>query len=96
MAPGAVESAESFLAEHERTREHFDEVARLVEGFETPFGLELLASAHWVMAKEGATNEEKVIEAIYKWSPRKQQFSREQIEIAVQRLRSADWVVTGP
>ena len=91
VAPGAVESAESFLAEHERTRGHFDEVAQLVEGFETAFGLELLASAHWVMAKEGAANEEEVAEAIYGWSPRKKQFSGEQIGIAVQRLRSAGW-----
>ncbi len=91
VAPGAVESAESFLAEHERTRGHFDEVAQLVEGFETAFGLELLASAHWVMAKEGAASEEEVAEAIYGWSPRKKQFSGEQIGIAVQRLRSAGW-----
>jgi O-acetyl-ADP-ribose deacetylase (regulator of RNase III) len=91
VAPGAVESAESFLAEHERTREHFDEVAQLVEGFETAFGLELLASAHWVMAEEGAANEEEVAEAIYGWSPRKKQFSSEQIGIAVERLRSASW-----
>jgi O-acetyl-ADP-ribose deacetylase (regulator of RNase III) len=96
VAPGAVESAESFLAEHERTREHFDEVAHLVEGFETPFGLELLASVHWVIAKEDAANEEEVTDAIYRWSPRKKQFSREQIEIAVQRLRGAGWAAAQP
>jgi hypothetical protein len=63
-------------------------VTKLVEGFETPFGLELLATTHWVMTKERAETEEEVVEAVYAWGPRKAQFSRKQIGIAVERLRS--------
>src|SRR5690606_36805227 len=42
LVPGAVEDASRFLADHPETRERFDRVAALVEGFETPYGLELL------------------------------------------------------
>src|SRR5680860_1693544 len=43
LVPGAIKDADTFLAAHPPTQAHFSQVARLVEGFETPFGLELLA-----------------------------------------------------
>ncbi|MGE5482576.1 MAG: macro domain-containing protein, partial [Bacteroidota bacterium] len=42
LVPGAVRDAETFLKTHGGTRERLERVARLVEGFETPYGLELL------------------------------------------------------
>src|SRR6202042_3301980 len=48
LVPGAVRDAEAFLAADSKTRIRFDRVGDLVEGFETPFGLELLATVHWV------------------------------------------------
>lgn len=42
LVPGAIEEARTFLDQHEGTREHFDRVTQLVEGFESPYGLELL------------------------------------------------------
>jgi hypothetical protein len=36
------------LANDADTRARFARVARLIEGFETPFGMELLATVHWV------------------------------------------------
>ena len=46
LVPGAVDDANAFLEANALTRERFDRVGRLVEGFETPFGLELLATVH--------------------------------------------------
>ena len=46
--PGAVPDAEAVLAKDGDTRSRFDRVGKLVEGFETPYGMELLASVHWV------------------------------------------------
>ena len=37
-----------FLQEHSVTWGRFEQVAGLIEGFETPFGMELLATVHWV------------------------------------------------
>ena len=90
--PGAVEDAEAFLAANETTSRRFARVADLVRGFETPFGLELLATVHWVASRSGSHDDESVISGTYGWSERKKRFSREQIGLALDALRSGDWV----
>lgn len=92
LVPGAVRDAEAFLATHKATHERFDRVARLVEGFETPFGLELLATVHWVVTQEGTRELTDLADRVHGWNTRKRQFTLEQIELAVQRLRSQGWV----
>jgi O-acetyl-ADP-ribose deacetylase (regulator of RNase III) len=92
LLPGAVDKADAFLTDHGATRERFDRVASLVDGFETPYGLELLATAHWVATKEGAQTPDMIADAIYAWGPGKHQFSRPQIALAVQRLADGAWV----
>jgi O-acetyl-ADP-ribose deacetylase (regulator of RNase III) len=52
LVPGAVKEAEAFLNDRPETVGRFDRVGKLVEGFETPFGLELLATVHWVAVRE--------------------------------------------
>lgn len=96
LVPGAVPDAESFLASHAETHERFDRVARLVEGFETPFGLELLATVHWVATREQA-RDQGIQTAVYAWGPRKRQFTAGQILLATDRLQSEGWLlpVTG-
>jgi len=44
--PGAGEEAEAFLADHPETRERYDRVVEVIDGFETPYGLEPLATTH--------------------------------------------------
>ncbi|HKI02752.1 MAG TPA: macro domain-containing protein [Thermoanaerobaculia bacterium] len=92
LVPGAVRDAESFLEAHPATRERFDRVVRLVEGFETPFGLELLATVHWVATQEHAQDPEGIKRATYAWGPRKRQFTPAQIDLAAERLRSEGWL----
>ena len=96
LMPGAVERAEAFLAEHTDTSQRFDRVGELVDGFETPFGLELLATAHWVATKEHARTNQAITDAFYAWNPRKAQFSHEQITIAVGHLRAGAWIDANP
>ena len=91
LVPGAVDEASAFLLEHTDTRMRFDKVEALVEGFESPFGLELLATVHWVMRHESATALGDVIEHTYAWSERKRQFTRRQIGIAVDALSTQGW-----
>jgi hypothetical protein len=67
-------------------------VATLVEGFETPFGLELLATVHWVMTQQSAASVDEIVEQTYAWNQRKRQFSPRQIGIAVARLRAQGWI----
>ena len=53
LIPRAIREAEAFLGQHPETRNRFDRVVGLVAGFESPFGLELLASVHWVATRDG-------------------------------------------
>lgn len=90
--PGAVGDAASFLKAHPDTHERFDRVARLVGGFETPFGLELLTTVHWVAAQEKAQARKDILHAVYSWAPRKRQFTADQIGLAMERMQSEGWL----
>jgi O-acetyl-ADP-ribose deacetylase (regulator of RNase III) len=92
LVPGAVPDAEAFLVEDATTRARLDRVGKLVEGFETPFGLELLATVHWVVVRERVSDVEDAAAKIYAWNDRKRRFSPRQIGIAYAALRSNGWL----
>ena len=92
LVPGAVDEAEAFLSQDVATREHFDRVASLVNGFESPFGLELLATVHWVATREHAEDVAEVVARTYAWNERKQRFTPRQIELAYDTLRQHPWL----
>lgn len=92
LVPGAVSDAEAFFDEHASTRQRFDRVADLVEGFETPFGLELLSTVHWVATRGGVTTVEDVIAQTYAWGDRKRQFTEEQLRLAFKVLEVKGWL----
>lgn len=84
--------AETFLAMHPATRERLERIVRLVEGFETPIGLELLATVHWLISEEHVEASDDLVRAVHDWAPRKRRFTQAQVEIAAARLRSEGWV----
>jgi O-acetyl-ADP-ribose deacetylase (regulator of RNase III) len=92
LVPGAVDDAAGFLIENNRTSERLRRVQELVGGFESPFGLELLSTVHWVMSQEGARTIEDAQQATYAWNSRKRQFAPDQVRIAVERLTSQRWI----
>lgn len=92
LVPGAIDEARQFLARHEETQHRFQRVSELVEGFESSFGLELLATVHWTMQHELITSPEEVTNYIYSWNERKQQFSARQIALAMDILKKKQWV----
>ena len=92
LVPGAVRDADEFLRAHPKTQARFDRVADLVSGFETPFGLELLSTVHWVMATGQARTMDEVVEHIYAWTERKRRFTRRQIALAADVLMSKGWI----
>ena len=93
LVPGAAEEAAAYLAEHPKSRERFDRVAALVEGFESPFGLELLSTVHWVMKHERPRTPDDLVACTYAWNERKRQFTPRQIGIAADVLTTKGWGV---
>lgn len=88
----AVKKADTFLQKHHSTRTHFDRVADLMKGFETPFGMELLSTVHWVATKEGAKISAQAIEKTYSWNDRKRMFKEQHIMVAWQVLDQKEWL----
>lgn len=92
LVPGAEDEASQFLAHHQATRERFDKVADLVSGFESPYGLELLSTVHWVAKVGEARTVDEVTQRVYAWNDRKRQFTSRQIGLAMDVLTRKGWV----
>jgi O-acetyl-ADP-ribose deacetylase (regulator of RNase III) len=92
VMPAATEQAETFLGDHPATRQRFDRVAKVIEGFESTFGMELLATVHWVATHESTANSDDAVAKVYAWSPRKRMFSEEHIQIAWDALQQQGWL----
>lgn len=71
---------------HADARARLARVTDLIEGFESPFGLELLSTVHWLLNHEGVRRVDKVVAATHAWNSRKQQFTPRQIDIALHVL----------
>lgn len=92
IVPCAQAEATAFLQEEEATRKNIDRVTDLVEGFETPFGLELLSTVHWIATQEHAKTREDVVARTYAWNEHKKQFTTRQIGLAVDVLTRKGWM----
>ena len=95
MNADASEQAETFLSEHRETQQRFNQVADLIEGFETPYGMELLATVHWVAKHEDATTKENAVTRVHAWSDRKKSFPDEHICAAWDVLDRQSWLGNG-
>jgi len=100
VLPAGREASQQFLAVDAESRERIERVARLIEGFETPYGLELLASVHW-LCSNGANPKVDVtgvLEGVRAWNRRKGDlFTEHHVTVALNRLREDGWLpTTGP
>lgn len=89
LLPGAIHEADRFLEEFPDSRSRLEQVGKLIEGFETPYGMELLSSVHWVATHSDppARSSGEAVHAVHQWSARKRQMFRpEHIKVAWQRL----------
>jgi O-acetyl-ADP-ribose deacetylase (regulator of RNase III) len=93
--PQALKEAEEFLKDKHDAIEHLKKVIRLIRGFETPYGLELLSSVHWA-AKDSpkARDDFQVIKRyVSNWNDRKKRNMPEQhLQVAWKKLRDLKWI----
>ena len=96
LAPDAARAASAYLEDHTETRARIERVIRLIEGFETPYGLELLASIHWVAVHEdqnACVSADEAVKLVHQWTPRKRKALREHdLKIAWGRLKEQGWL----
>ncbi|OQX18438.1 MAG: Appr-1-p processing protein [Desulfobulbaceae bacterium A2] len=84
--------AERYLEDHPVTRDHFQRVVDLISGFETPYGMELLATVHWVGCHEGAKTADQAVSKTYAWNNRKRMFQEKHIRLAWDILDQKGWL----
>ena len=94
LVPGALDRAMNSLKKHEETHARVERVADLVSGFESGFGLELLATVHWVRERAPAVSTDVLVARVHEWSERKKRFSPRQIALASDRLAGKGWFRT--
>lgn len=95
LMPGAEDEAREFLWSEHGSLQRLKRVAHLIDGFETPYSLELLASLHWLAVTEGMESQAASVASDYlrQWSARKKSlFDLFQIEVALTQLRAHGWL----
>ena len=98
LLPGAEEEADAFMRDHPKMRESLDNVVKAIEGFETPYGLELLATVHWVATTEPGARTDLAVttKLVQAWSKRKARlFTERHIAVAWGRLTQIGWLPDG-
>jgi O-acetyl-ADP-ribose deacetylase (regulator of RNase III) len=91
----AIKEALNYLEEHQETKQRFDKVAQLIEGFESQNGMELLSTVHWVVTQESESEvltSDNLIGKVHRWSPRKAQMKPAHILAAWNRLKEQGWL----
>lgn len=89
----AAEKAEQFLKDDRKAFEHLRKVRNIIQGFETPYGLELLSTVHWVVKEkpELKDNIQKIVEDVHNWNDRKREiFKEKHIRKAWEHLKRID------
>lgn len=92
----ALAEAEAYISTHDggAVAGRVERVRRLIDGYQSSYGVELLASVHWVAKHEpGVNSVNQAVAAIHSWSARKKALMRpEHIESAWNRLASEGWL----
>jgi len=94
LLPGVADEAENWFTTQPTTKERLERVAALIEGFETPYGMELLATVHWVAQKSehAAADVDRAIQDVRGWNARKAKFPPNHIRAAWDRLKAHSWI----
>lgn len=95
VLPNGREQANHFLAKHPETKERLNRVSDLITGYETPYGLEMLATLHWVAQEEpiAAQDCDYAISKVQEWNERKRQiFKPSHLRKAWHRLHEQNWL----
>lgn len=95
LAADATAEAKVFLAGQADAQTRLDRVGRLIEGFETPYGMELLSSVHFVAVRDSdrAIDAADAVRKVHAWNPRKKAtMSADHIRLAWTHLLSEGWM----
>lgn len=90
VTPAAYAAADEYLKDGDPADLNLIErLSKLIQGYESPYGLELLSSVHWLAEKEQHYPVEKIIEEMRNWNDGKRNsFNDKVIRLAYERLKA--------
>lgn len=98
VLPGAEDQAAQVLSDHPDTQSRVQRVLELSSGYESSYGLELLATVHWLASHNSLDEltEDELVNKVREWSPRKgRMFTPEHIRTAHETLIEDEWLSQG-
>lgn len=90
VKPEIQSELDEFIADHPETSRRIETVLGEIEGFESTYGLELLATVHWVMSHDqsAASSSADAHDRVRSWSSRKSSlFTQSHVETAWRVVR---------
>lgn len=94
MNEKAISIARDYLNLHPDVQARIERVSELIDGFEDPYGMELLSTMHWIMCHfpEANTSVEVAISKVHAWNERKRDSLKpHHLAIAWERLKLQNW-----
>jgi O-acetyl-ADP-ribose deacetylase (regulator of RNase III) len=85
VRPEVDQDLDEYIRSHAETSHRIESVLKEIEGFESTYGLELLATVHWVMTHDtdAAASSSKAHDKVRAWNARKSSlFTRSHVESA--------------
>ncbi len=89
VTPAGYAAAEDFLKDDVKSEAIIDNLSKLVDGFETPYGLELLSTVHTVaISGDGESYIDSIVFEMLAFEKNKRNvFSKDEIRLALERLQ---------
>lgn len=93
LIQSALPEANSLLKDNYKLQIRLNRVQRLIDGFESPIGMELLATVHWIYKNHNPKDLDEVINYVHNWNNRKKEiFTKNNIKVAWENLEGQGWL----
>ena len=93
----ALDEANAYIKnlDNQQLVEHVARVEELIDGFQSSYGMELLATVHWIASQEHVDTPEAALSFIKKWNKRKRDLMKpEHVKIAWEHLSNQGWLTS--
>ncbi|MBO5946877.1 MAG: macro domain-containing protein [Alphaproteobacteria bacterium] len=71
VMPGVIEEVDNYIKQKPVLLDAINKITKIIYGYETTFGMELLGTVHWVCSHETIFSEDDVVKYVHEWNDRK-------------------------
>ncbi|MBO4700916.1 MAG: macro domain-containing protein [Alphaproteobacteria bacterium] len=71
VMPGVIAEVDKYIAARPYLLHAIERIKKIIYGYETPFGMELLGTVHWVCTHNNIKSEQDIVKYVHSWNDRK-------------------------